>query len=621
MQGLSRLEFLEDDRIAKLLYPAIIVRLRAGRTRKVTKLEFPESSAVRSGEFFSDMSGHELDRFLDFVSRFLDETEECLDLDMPAREVPIMVQLVRSHLRGRMETPSSLIDSSGLARGTAHRLIEDMVERGLISKRPRTKSGKTFSLHPSPKLIEAWLNYVRRMKALLGTVFGLEEDTDYFFGASYLSSASVAPLPVMSEKLTLPGGLRVLLHADATFMAMQKVKRQFELHFGVELSVRALSIDRLHEEILEDMTRPVSRYDLVTCDLCWMEELIRAGAIRPIEELGPTSSLEYKDFHPEALSTAQRGNTLYGLPVQTTPELFIYRTDLFAEAGLTPPTTLTGMLDCARTLHRPALDRSGICWNGARGTPVGTTFMMLMADFGQPVLNLPRMGDRFRDQDLGPEHLLPMIDSPKAQEAAEFLVELLAYSPPNVLQMSWYERAKSYAQGHAAMGYCYTQILPIIENDPDSPAYGHTGYLPHPSAAPLRPMAPLGGWNICLPANLKDNRFEAVKRAAQTLTSAAATKLYIENGSLVSSRFSVCNDPVVAHGRPVIATVDKLARSGQLQTWPRPAVPQLNTLVRILGEEIHTMLLRNKKPRAALRDAQARCERAMATGEAIASEG
>jgi len=124
-------------------------------------------------------------------------------------------------------------------------------------------------------------------------------------------------------------------------------------------------------------------------------------------------------------------------------------------------------------------------------------------------------------------------------------------------------------------------------------------------------IAPLGGWNICVPANLKPPRLEAVKQAARTLTSAAATKLYIEYGSLVSSRFSVCNDPVVAHGRPVIATVDKMARSGQLQTWPRPDVPQFNTLVRILGEEIHMMLLRNKKPGATLRDAQARCERAM----------
>lgn len=237
--------------------------------------------------------------------------------------------------------------------------------------------------------------------------------------------------------------------------------------------------------------------------------------------------------------------------------------------------------------------------------------MMLMADFGQPILNLPTMGNGFRDQRLAGEELIPMLGSAKAQNAAEFLVELLSWSPSNVLQMSWYERARCYADGHAAMAYSYTQILPLIENQPDPPGFGRTGYLPHPSAPGVRRTAPLGGWNICVPANLKSSRIEPVNQAARTLTSAAATKLYIENGSLVSSRFCVCNDPVVAHGRPVIATVDQMARAGQLQTWARSAVPQFSELVRILGEEIYVMLLRNKKPAAALRDAQARCERAM----------
>jgi len=584
----------------------------------VLGLEMPKltQESVRSASprnFFSEMSTHELERFLDFVSQFLLETENTLRLEMPAREVPIMVQLMRSHLKGRMETPSSLIDGSGLARGTAHRMIEDMVERGLIAKRPRTLSGKTFSLHPTPQMINAWMDYLRRVKSLLGSAFGLSEKTDYFFGASYLSSAAVAPLPVLSQKIDLPGGLRILLHADAAFMAMQKLKRKFELHFGVEIEVRALSIDRLHQEILENSKRSLSRYDIVTCDVCWMEEMIQADAIRPVEMLDVGDTRDFMDFHPEALSTVRRGNSLYGIPVQTTPELFIYRTDIFDQQGLEPPEHLEDVLNCARQLHDPGRNMSGICWNGARGTPVGTTFMMLMADFGQPVLNLQSLGNGFQDQDLGPENRRPMLDGPKALEAAEFLIELLSYSPPNVLQMSWYERAKCYAEGQAAMAYCYTQILPMIENQPSSPGFGKTGYLPHPSAPGIPRIAPLGGWNICVPANVKTQRFESVRQVARMLASAAATKLYIENGSLVSSRFSVCNDPAVAHGRPVIATVDKMARSGQLQTWPRPAVAQLNTLVRILGEEIHTMLLRNKKPSSALRDAQARCEKVLNT--------
>lgn len=577
----------------------------------MTKLESGKQQPAEPVNFFNEVSAHELERFLEFVSRFMTETQDSLVLVTPPREVPIMVQLMRSHLRGRMETPSSLIDGSGLARGTAHRLLEDMVENGMIVKRPRTRSGKTFSLHPTRQMIDAWTNYLRRVKSLLGTAFGLSEETDYFFGASYLATAAVAPLPVMPSKLNLPGGLRILLHADAGFMAMQKLKRQFEMHFGMEIEVRALSIDRLHQEILDNAGRGQSRYDLVTCDVCWMEEMIQADAIQPVQLADSGGARDLMDFHPEALATAQRDDALYGIPVQTTPELFLYRTDIFEQNGLEPPQRLSEVLECARLLHGSARGLSGICWNGARGTPVGTSFMMLMADFGQPILNLPRVGNGFRDQQLAGEELIPMLDSNQALEAAEFLVELLSCSPPNVLQMSWYERARCYADGHAAMAYSYTQILPLVENRPDSPSYGRTGYLPHPAAPGIPRSAPLGGWNICLPSNLKPGRIGDVTQAARTLTSAAATKLYIENGSLVSSRFSVCNDPVVAHGRPIIAIVDQMARSGQLQTWARPAVPQFNTLVRILGEEIHTMLLRNKKPAAALRDAQARCMRAM----------
>ncbi|MGB8621477.1 MAG: extracellular solute-binding protein [Paracoccaceae bacterium] len=577
----------------------------------MTKLEHRRTTEVLSGQLFTEMSSHELDRFLEFLSKFLRETEESLDQVTLGREVQITLHLMRSHLRGRLETPSSLISASGLPRGTAHRAIESMIADGLITRRPRTRSGKTFSLHPSPKLIRQWLDYARRMKAVVGTAFGLSSDTDYFFGASYLSASIIPPLPVMEEKLALKDGLRILLHADPAFMAMQKVKQQFQMHFGVEIEVRALSIDRLHREILDNAARPASRFDIVTCDLCWMAELIDRGIVQPIEDLSAPGAPDIRDFHPEALSTVQRGNDLYGLPVQTTPELLIYRSDIFARAGLPPPETPEEMLDCARRLHNPAEGISGICWNGARGTPVGTTFMMLMADFGQPVLDLPAAGDGFSDRDMAPGNFRPMLDSAAAQRTAEFLVELLAFSPDNVLQMSWFERAQCYAEGHAAMAYCYTQIMPIFETEPASPAHGNTGYCPHPAAQGRARIAPLGGWNLCVPANLHPYRLPATRRAVRALTSAEATKLYIENGSMVSSRFSVCNDPAVAHGRPIIPIVDRMARAGQLQAWVRPAVAELNDLVRILGEEIHMMMLRNKKPRAALRDAQARCDRLM----------
>ena len=567
--------------------------------------------AEAGGRSRAEMSGYELDAFLDFVGHFLDEMARCLKTENASRDVPVMLQLMRNHLRGQMETPSSLIAASGLARGTAHRVIDGMIQDGLIDRRARTRTGKSFTLHPSRALIDMWFEYARRVTAVMGESIETSAARNYFFGASYMSGAVIPPLPVMDDTLSLSGSLRILLHADPTFLAMQKLNKQFRMHFGVPMEVRALSLDRLYREILDNAGRATSRYDILTCDTCWMAELIDKGVVQPIEDASGADAQDLMDFHPGALATVRRGQTLYGRPVQTTPELLIYRKDLLEARGLEPPESLGDLLAHARRLHDPDHGISGICWNGARGTPVGTTFMMLMADFGQPILDLPRGTDDWPEVPLDPEQYRPQLLSDAAQEAAEFLIDLLAFSPDNVLQMSWFERARCYSDGRAAMAYCYTQIMPMFLGDASSPAHGRTGFAPHPSAPGHPRLAPLGGWNLCVPSNLAGSRLEAVKTALRSLTSASATKLYIENGSTVSSRFSVCNDPTVAHDRPIIPFVDRLARRGQIQAWPRPAVRELNDLVRILGEEIHAMLLRNKLPKAALRDAQARCDRVM----------
>jgi multiple sugar transport system substrate-binding protein len=84
--------------------------------------------------------------------------------------------------------------------------------------------------------------------------------------------------------------------------------------------------------------------------------------------------------------------------------------------------------------------------------------------------------------------------------AAEYLMELLQYSPPDILSMSWYERIRPYAAGEVAMAYGYTLLAPYFELDPASPPHGQTGYLPHPAGPEATPVAPVGGYVLGIPA-------------------------------------------------------------------------------------------------------------------------
>src|SRR5207244_4215531 len=84
------------------------------------------------------------------------------------------------------------------------------------------------------------------------------------------------------------------------------------------------------------------------------------------------------------------------------------------------------------------------------------------------------------------------------------------------------------------------------------PAYRRTGYLPHPVGPKGRPIAPLGGYALTIPANIAAERIEPVWIALRALTSANTTKLYLANGSLASPRFSLSRDPEIRALSPMV---------------------------------------------------------------------
>jgi multiple sugar transport system substrate-binding protein len=555
-------------------------------------------------------------RVIDFLHGFDSEVETLLETSAPNPFLNMAAHLIRCHVEGRPVTASTLVAAAEVPYATARRKMEEMLAAGLIEQRPRTRTGKTFSLHPSADLLTRWAQFADRVLRLasqtLGTVAGTAADKDYYFGGSYMAGKSIPPPQVLPQPLTLPGGLRILVHGDPTFMVMENLKRQFEQVVGTKISQRAFSIDRLHEEALRNAERKVSRYDIIAVDLPWIGEFVEKGLLLPLDEVIDIDRLDPGDFHTAGWTGAHWGGRPYGVPSQTTPELMFYRKDWFAEAGLTPPATTADVLTAARALHDPARGRYGIAWNAARGTALGHQFMMACADFGQPILNLAPIAGGFDADVAQRSDLVPTIDTPLALEAAEYLKALLDYSPPDILSMSWYERVRPYAAGKIAMAYGYTLLAPYFEQDPTSPANGQTGYLPHPHGPKGSPVAPVGGYVLAIPSNLPEDRRADAGEALIAFTSPAAQKLYVQNGSRTAPRYSVGADPDVRRLSTIFEAVDAMSWRDELQFWPRPPVPQVSALIHICGEEMHDMLRGIIPPREALRRAQTRAEAAMA---------
>jgi multiple sugar transport system substrate-binding protein len=554
---------------------------------------------------------------LEAMVRFLEELhveiDSVIEPNAPNPYLNMVLHLIRSHLEGRLVTASTMVSASGIPYATATRKLADLQAAGLVEQRPRTKTGRSFSLHPSPGLLETWSQLADRLHRLVQNSFATTaadtKATDYYYGGSYMQGQTLIPPPrVLPSPLNLAGGLRILVHGDPTFMVMENLKRQFEQIVGTKISQRAFSIDRLRQEALRNATRAASRYDLIAVDLPWIGEFVSKDVLLPLDSVMDLDRLDPGDFHAAGWQAAHWGGRPYGVPSQTTPELLFYRRDLFARAGLTPPATCEDVLEAARTLHDPRHGLFGIAWNAARGTALGHTVMMTWADFGQPIVEMPEIAGGYDASTLDRSDIRPTIDTPQGLEAAEYLMALLEFSPPDILSMSWYERIRPYAAGRIAMAYGYTLLAPYFELDHSSPAHGQTGYLPHPHGPSGAPIAPVGGYVLGIPANIPAERIDAAVEALIAFTSPEAQKLYIQNGSRTAPRYSVGTDPEVRRLSPIFEIVDQMSWRDELQFWPRPPIPQISEVISICGEEFHDMLRGVTTPRDALRRAQARAE-------------
>ena len=126
------------------------------------------------------------------VIRFLKRTRQPFLALVPSAEPDatwnIVTHLIESEIAGTPVTLSTLVSVSEVPYATGLRRIHRMIDEGVILKRSRSKTGKSFTLHPSPALTAQFEDYARQMKSLLAETFGRvaasEDENDYYFGGS-----------------------------------------------------------------------------------------------------------------------------------------------------------------------------------------------------------------------------------------------------------------------------------------------------------------------------------------------------------------------------------------------------------------------------------------------------
>ncbi|MEX1663539.1 ABC transporter substrate-binding protein [Thioclava sp. 15-R06ZXC-3] len=561
------------------------------------------------------MTREELLRILSFSDKMRSISEKRTELSATDARWNIISYAMRRHLEGKLLTITSIASAADVPYGTAMRRIGELIEQGLLLKRARTQSGKSFSLHPTRKLIVEYESYAVQLKAMVGDTFGFNtgdgELADFYFGGSYMASRILSYPNAARSPVGYDKSIRILAPIDPTFTTLNTFRGALNEFCGTNIEVVNLPLDALHKAIAENNAKPKSEFDLISVDLPWIGQLAEDQMIRSLDDIIRQERYNASDFHSTAWKGSAYRGQQYGLPIQPTAELLFCRSDLVAKAGLSTPRTTEDVLLCARTLHRSAMGLSGIVMNYGRGTPVAHTFVQTLADFGQPVLDLAPLGDSFDVDDISGERLRPRIASEAGRRTAEYLKELLSYAHPDSMRCTWDRRIEIFARGEAALSYGWSVRAARFELDETSPAYRNVEFVPHPPSPGLTPVSPIGGFALAMPASLSDERVRTAWKVMEYLTRPEMMKWYVQNGNLTSPRFSTSADPEVQSMTGMIRQIDMMERRGELQIWPRPPVQEFNDLLCVLGTDIHAMLQGNVTIAEALNSAQNRVDAIM----------
>ena len=250
------------------------------------------------------------------------------------------------------------------------------------------------------------------------------------------------------------------------------------------------------------------------------------------------------------------GNTI-AVPIAGETFFLSYRKDLFEKYGKTPPQTMDELLEAAKFFHEKEPGLYGISMRAETGRTLALTWEVFNPAFGGAIVDQANWDVK--------------TDSPATIRSLKYLLELLAYAPPDIETYSWDAAVSAYAAGKTAMWLDATSLQSWLVDSDKSKVVGKIGYVAPPEGPEGR-FGPVGGWSLGLPST--GTQADAGWAFIVWMTSKEKALEAFQKGG-VPSRLSVLQDPAFADADPEFASAlkDSLDAAGNLITSGRRWIP------------------------------------------------
>jgi multiple sugar transport system substrate-binding protein len=144
------------------------------------------------------------------------------------------------------------------------------------------------------------------------------------------------------------------------------VVRQFDAfrrqsNIDATIEIEAFALNPLHKRLLGGNALKNGEIDIAFLPTDWLAQAQERGMIADLNpHLARAPIANFPDGWSQSLVKSQSfAGGFWGMPYHDGPQCLIYRTDLFAQAGLGPPETWDQFVAAARRLHAPEQEQFG----------------------------------------------------------------------------------------------------------------------------------------------------------------------------------------------------------------------------------------------------------------------
>ncbi|MCB1192666.1 MAG: extracellular solute-binding protein [Leptospiraceae bacterium] len=257
----------------------------------------------------------------------------------------------------------------------------------------------------------------------------------------------------------------------------QLAGKEFSKITGIEVDWKLETLDKVLVQINQDSLRKVATNDIYYWDQAWVGKFAN-------DSIDPRKLLENKDIaYPNyrfndvlptlVESTATYKGRLVGIPYDIPIFILMYRKDIFDKLGLSVPRTIREYLDVAQIITKemaPKVYGTTAQWRPGHYSLECSMTSWLWA----------HGGSIFKQNEES------AINDEKGFVAMEYMLRLIQCMPPEAIQYDWYDEAKSFWEGRAAMYISWGEYFPVFDNPKISKVVGLAETSPCPKEISLR---------------------------------------------------------------------------------------------------------------------------------------